>query len=205
MSLAACDHPYDVILSGMKSPQWRKKMIHPLPEMPVVSREEALIAFATGKRVLDIGSSGPMAVGLRMVANGVYGLDHTLPYDFKEYLQFMVTDLDDVSAKDLPHFAGVERIICGEVIEHLSNPGWFLTRLRRQYPVPVIVTVPSAHNTRGVKWHLKGMECVNPDHIAWHSPITIGNLLHRAGYSTHNWRWYNGRPNDAEGLIVEAH
>ena len=120
-------------------------------------------------------------------------------------------DLDDVSL-DLPDtvfntVGGSEPdiIVCGEVLEHLSNPGWFLTRLRRQYPgVPVLVTVPNAFSEAAIKWLAKGKENVNIDHVAWYSPHTLRVLLQRAGYTTGDLYYYGGTDPLAEGLIVVA-
>ncbi len=111
-------------------------------------------------------------------------------------------DLDDVSQASLPA-ATPEVIVCGEVIEHLSNPGWFLTRLHRQYPgVPLIVTVPNAFSAIAARWIAKGKENVNGDHVAWYSPKTLSVLLSRAGYDAAELFFYNGNGPTAEGLIV---
>jgi hypothetical protein len=105
-----------------------------------------------------------------------------------------------------PRFDNVELIICGEVLEHLSNPGYFLMFMRKTYPtIPVIFTVPNAFNEAGFDWLLRrGRENVNADHVCYYSYATIKELLRRAGYTIRRFAWYRGKPYVAEGLIVLA-
>lgn len=190
--------PYELLSNG-PSAEYRAKMMHPIPVLPVVDREVAILRHCDKRVVLDIGSSGPMAEGIKELATKVYGLDRE---DAPGVVGF---DLDDVSQKSLPDCDGVTLVVCGEVLEHLSNPGWFLARLRRQYPVPTLITVPNAFADVGAHWIQKGIECVNSDHVAYYSYWTLRELLRRAGYSNlAEWGWYRGKPGTAEGLIVLA-
>lgn len=172
------------------------RMLHDLPEIKVVDRAEFILAMVKGKRVLEFGASGPMHDAIQKAASVCYGVDRV---DGPGVVAF---DLDDVTVTELP-FAPAEVIVCGEVIEHLSNPGWFLTRLRRQYDgIPVVITVPNAFSSIAAKWIAKGKENVNADHVAWYSPKTLSVLLERAGYATGDLYFYNGSGPTAEGLIV---
>jgi len=40
--------------------------------------------------------------------------------------------------------------------------------------------------------------------VAWYSWHTMMMLLERLGYDVLDWRWYNGVPLTAEGLIFEV-
>ena len=177
---------------------WADKMLHPVPAAEVVDRVGLLCDLTRGKRVLDVGASGPMAAKLRAGAAAYTGWDRQASDGVD------AVDLDDVT-QPLPQVPGVEAIVCGELLEHLGNPRHFLTRLARQYPgVPVIVTVPNAFSEGARKHIVKGVESVNLDHVAWYSYHTLRTLLTRSGYCISSFVWYNGQPHTAEGLVVLA-
>lgn len=176
---------------------YKAKMLHPIPEAEVVKREGFLLDLCRGRRVLEFGASGPMHDAIVKVAAEVTGVD-LVPTD--GVLGF---DLDDVTQLTLPVCEAPEIIVCGEVLEHLSNPGWFLTRLRRQWPgVPVVITVPNAFCEVGRRSVLAGVEQVNKDHVAYYSWKTLSVLLARVGYTPQTFAWYKGPPRTAEGLIM---
>ena len=116
------------------SDEYRAKMLHELPPAKTVDRAKFLLERCTGKRVLEFGASGPMHEAIVTVANECRGVDRN---DAPGVIGF---NLDDVGFDYLPETVGPpDVIICGEVLEHLSNPGWFLERLRKQFPdVPVV-------------------------------------------------------------------
>jgi hypothetical protein len=181
------------------SPAYVAKMMHVIPEATDVDRVAFLLARAAGKRVAEFGASGTMHEQLLTVAAAVYGVDRT------PSAHVVAFDLDDVRQAALPTPLDVDLVICGEVLEHLSNPGWFLQRVRRQYPgVPVLITVPNAF-TNVARAHLKqGLENVNIDHCAWYSYITLRTLLGREGYAISEFHWYGGAGPTAQGLVVVA-
>lgn len=185
------------------TPAYREKMLHPIPpDITSVDRVKFILQHCTGKRVLEFGASGPLFLAIRPVTTSYQGVDRQ---DGDQIIGF---DLDDVSQTWLPvptYWEGQkwDLIVCGEILEHLMNPGWFLTRLRRQYlGIPVILTVPNAFADAGRRWILKGIENVNRDHVAYYSPKTVSVLLERVGYHTGGLFWYGGPGPTAEGLIV---
>lgn len=181
------------------TPEYAAKMLHPIPPAQSVDRAVFILKHVAGKRVLEFGASGRMHDGIVKAASQVLGVDRA---HGEGVIGF---DLDDVSLLELPYFGPVlpDIIICGELIEHLSNPGHFLARLRTQYAgVPVIITVPNAFSEAGRRQILKGIENVNRDHVAWYSPKTLSVLLERAGYTVGGLFWYGGDGPTAEGLIV---
>lgn len=178
------------------STAWAEKMLHEVPSATVVDRSAFILERVKGRVVLDVGASGPMHQRIVEVAARVHGWDRE---DGD-----CVTGIDlDNSDVHLPGYYGVEVIVCGEVLEHLSNPGQFLRRLRTRYAgVPVIVTVPNAFSEAARQSIRNGIEQVNRDHVAWYSWKTLTTLLVRVGYSVAEVHWYNGKPLTAEGLIV---
>jgi hypothetical protein len=184
------------------SPEYAEKMLHALPAIKAVQDREAFILdHVKGKRVIDFGASGPLHEKIKAAASKYFGVDREPASDVVGF------DLDDVLALHLPYsqLDPPEIIVCGEVLEHLSNPGHFLTRLKRTWrTVPVLITVPNAFSKVAQSWLTKGFENVNADHVAWYSPKTLSVLLARAGYTCADLYFYNGHSATAEGLIVVA-
>lgn len=175
------------------------KMMHVLPHGEVVKdRNTWICERVRDKAVLDIGASGKLHERIVEVAQSVFGIDRE---DGDGVVGF---DLDDVSEWHLPIPAGLyfDIAVCGEVLEHLSNPGHFLERLKKHHQGPVIVTVPNAYCAISQK-HLKNdVENVNIDHVAWYSPRVLRTLVERVGYTIIEFAYYNGNGPDAEGLIA---
>ena len=194
-------------------PIYVAKQLHPLPKATTVDRAVFILQQVAGKRVLEFGASGPMHDGIVKAAAFVLGVDRNAAPGV------VARDLDEIEpSSDV--YAGrrglrllwfeteagqftPDVIVCGEVIEHLSNPGYFLTRLKREYPgVPVVVTVPNAFSAAGQAWLRKGIENVNAEHVAWYSPKTIAVLLERHAFTIKTFHYYGGDGPTAEGLIV---
>jgi len=191
----------DECVGRRPSAAYAAKMLHAVATVPIVDREAWLLERVAGKTVLEFGASGPFHERAVRAAAAVVAFDR--PGTSASGVSGF--DLDDVTCGDLPQVAGAETILCGEVLEHLSNPGWFLTRLRRQYPgVPLLVSVPNAFSDAALRSILQGVEQVNRDHVAWYSPKTLEWLLARAGYQILEWAWYHGQPGTAEGLVARA-
>lgn len=180
------------------SAAYAAKMLHPLPSGSIVVREAFVLERCKGRRVLEFGASGALHDGLIKVAESVFGVDRTSVSGVVGF------DLDDISQTGLPAPNGaIDLIVCGETLEHLANPGWFLKRVKAQFSgVPVLVTVPNAFSRICQKHILRGLENVNIDHCAWYSPRTLQTLVERYGFSIKEFAYYNGDGPTAEGLIA---
>lgn len=182
------------------TPAYRAKMLHALPAMPTVDRDDFIVKRCTGKRVLDCGASGALHEQIVAVAAFCLGVDR------EDGIGVLGFDLDTIDHA-FPGFPepAPDLIVAGELLEHLSNPGHFLTRLWWHYRgVPLIVTVPNAYNLAGLAHLKRGEENVNVDHVAWYSPRTLRTLLERHGYRILDWACYKGTAPTAEGLIAVA-
>lgn len=179
-----------------KSPEYVAKQLHALPPVRELDRTQFLLENCKGKVVLDIGASGPMHEAICEAAKFCYGID-------REVRKGVVSlDLDDCVAA-LPVYDDVEIVVCGEVLEHLSNPGQFLDKLAAAYKCRLIFTVPNAFYNASQYWVWKRQtECVNSDHVAWYSPKTLKTLLGRAGLEVSEWASYHGDGWLAEGIIA---
>lgn len=186
-------------LGGLKAlpADYVAKMLHALPAGAVVDRTVFLLQKVAGKRVLEFGASGPMHDGIVKAAASVIGVDRVDAPGVNGF------DLDDVREIDLPCWDNVDVIICGEILEHLANPGHFLYRLKRQFPgVPVVLTVPNAYSAAAVKHLKRDTENVNIEHVAWYSPRTLRTLVERYGFTIREFAYYGGDGPTAEGLIA---
>ena len=185
---------------GSHSAEYWDKQVHKVPQSKTVDRTAYLVAQATGKTILHVGCTGQLDVALRKVAKKCYGIDQqalTRP-DFHQ------CNLDALAYEDLPAYPDVELVICGEVLEHLSNPGFFLISVREACAgTPVIFTVPNAMGAAGAEWLVKrGRENCNRDHVSYYSYVTLKELLRPAGYGIDQHYWYGGRPYISEGIIA---
>lgn len=175
------------------SAEWRDKMLHKVPDAPVVDRLAFILERCKDKNVLNIGSaSGMLHESIKNVARQVWGVD-IQPGPNTDFVL-------DVEHGSIPKDLNAQVVVFGEILEHLSNPGRVLEQTWGGTDVEVIITVPNAfHASR--EWANDGIECVNKDHVAWYSYHTLKTLVERHGYTVQEWAWYNGRPIFAEGLI----
>lgn len=182
------------------SQAYAAKMLHVFPDGPIVDRPAFILDKCRGQRVVDFGASGPMHEQVKAAAEEYKGVDRVAGDGVIAF------DCDDVEAR-LPALVfptgNPTVILCGEILEHLSNPGHFLARVRQRWPgIPVVITVPNAFTAIGQK-HLKtGYENVNIDHVAWYSPRTLRTLVERVGYTITAFAYYNGTGPSSEGLIA---
>jgi hypothetical protein len=184
-------------MGGYSAAYW-DKMMHLIPDAPVVNRESFLLDRAKDKVVLDIGCTGPMGEATSKISAEYHGIDVMVKPAHVAVSRYYLLNLDRVD--ELPEIEGLDLVIAGEVIEHLSNAGHFLDLLRT-YSVPVILTTPNAYGSVGTYYLNRGIEHVNSEHVAWYSWYTLTNLVERHGFDITEWYWYRGKPNIAEGMI----
>lgn len=192
----------ELVEMGNHTPEYWEKQVHVVAPSKTVDRTDFLVKLCTGKTILHIGCTGPLDTALRKVATKCYGIDNA-KLDRPDFIQF---NCDQSHDRTFPTFAGVEIAVCGELLEHLSNPGYFLQDLRATYArTPIAITVPNAFNAAGAEWLLKrGRENVHKDHVCYYSVTTLSTLLTRAGYRPTKHYWYGGKPYVSEGLIMLA-
>lgn len=89
-------------------------------------------------------------------------------------------------------------IIGGEMIEHLSNPGLFLSGIKR-FMRPdtqlVITTINAYCAMRFLIYGLRGKggknEPVHPDHVSYYSYTTLKLMLERHGFKMNEFHFYD--------------
>jgi len=184
------------VLEDCERSAYERKMIHDVPDAPSVDRLKFLAERCRGKCVLDIGHTGPAAELIDSVAERVISVNKKPPADIvvelDAYPQTMWWSAEPVGSAHL--------IVCGEVLEHLANPGRLLAALRSLLK-PTVITAPNAFGRAQAQCIKKRQEMVNIDHVAWYSYRTLKTLVERYGFMVSEWYWYNGPPLVAEGLI----
>jgi 2-polyprenyl-3-methyl-5-hydroxy-6-metoxy-1,4-benzoquinol methylase len=191
---------------GSLSPEYWDRMMHPVPVVPCIDRADWLLKRLAGKTVLHLGCVGPLHEGLLKVCTRVYGIDleplDRGPGQAASYPDYVRLDLDDLDGP-LPVSAGVQAVLLGEVLEHLTMPGLLLRLVREAYPgVEVLISVPNAA-ADGLRHHLaRGYENVHTGHMAWYSWKTLTTLVERCGFAVQEWYWCGEKPLFAEGLLM---
>lgn len=181
-----------------------RKMMHRIPDAPVVDRVKYILDRCKGKRVLNLGcASGALHQQIKEVAPYAIGADKHEPADLMR--DFDAFDKDDVFSTRGTAYGStpaIEIVIAGEILEHLSNPGNLLSALKNMtIQCPILITTPNAFSEPSVRWSRQGYEQVNADHVAWYSYWTLKALVERYGFRIREWAWYGGKPITAEGLI----
>ena len=71
-------------------------------------------------------------------------------------------------------------MVMGEVLEHVDNPCYFLSQIKRKYLGVIdrlIITVPNAFSAANFSYIKKQYECINSDHRYWFTPYTLCKLI----------------------------
>jgi SAM-dependent methyltransferase len=216
--------------------------------IPLVQRVDYLLGRSRGQRVLHLGCTNApyteqaiadgslLHLRLREVAKELHGVDVDRP----GLERLAGLGCANLHAGDLGSLAGqlaaepmFDLIIAGEIIEHLPDPGTFLSEARRVMGAGttlVITTVNAYCGFRMAQYALRGRggraEPVHPDHVAYYSLTTLGRLVQLVGlettgvlfydlgrehvpYTRGALRWINRvatalTPQLADGIIVEC-
>src|SRR5215204_687912 len=181
-------------------------------QLELVQRLELIRSICAGKKVLHLGCTNwPYTLealeggvllhsDIAAVASELYGFD----FD-QEGIDILASngitnlyqaDLENLENVDLNETFDV--IIAGEMIEHLNNPGRFLTGIKR-FMNPgtqlVITTINAYAGMRFIIYGLRGkggtLEPVHPDHIAYYSYSTLKLLLERHEFNVDRFMFYD--------------
>lgn len=82
-------------------------------------------------------------------------------------------------------------IVCGELIEHLFNPGLFLDNIKKYMANFMIITTPNCFSIRKSFPAIFQIEKVRNDHTCWYSIKTLSNLLKMKGFEITEISYYN--------------
>ena len=167
-----------------------------------IFRLDEIVKHCRGKEVLHLGfiqhehvyqkvmeEGHWLHAKIAEVAKSLVGLDYLeqlIPvmrekYGYECYFAD-VTRLDDL---DLDR--KFEIIVCGELIEHLDNPGLMLDGIKRfmSPETELLITTPNPwahHRLKSLSRGIMENEWVNEEHACWYSFHTLRQLLERKGY-----------------------
>jgi len=172
-----------------------------LPRVPILAGRQALILDrCQGKKVLRLGCVDAdlvqtrfergelMHQKLNQVADQLWGIDIDVAgisfLQDQGFANLQVGDICKMEGLSVLQQQAFEVIVASEVVEHLQNPGLFLSRARELMApdrTELIITVPNAFRIDTLLWLLRGVELVHPDHNYWFSYVTASNLVRKSG------------------------
>lgn len=181
-------------------------------QFELVQRVEFIKRACAGNRVLHLGCTNwpytedaisknmLLHLELEKISESIYG------FDFDQHGLDMLqsagssnlyqADLERL--EEVPLDEKFDVIIAGEIIEHLSNPGRFLSGIQRFMDCKttlVITTVNAYCALRFAQYGLRGRrgekEPVHPDHVGYYSFRTLTLLLERHGLRTDAFHFYD--------------
>jgi len=178
----------------------------------VVDRTEFLLNECAGKSVLHLGCTNYpyteqsirddmlLHTKLAAVASDLYGLDA----DESGIEEMNRLGFENIFRADLEHLEDLELhrtfdvIVAGDMIEHLNNPGLFLTGIRQLMSAEtrlILSTINAYCGMRFLWYGLKGKrgrtEFVHPDHVAYYSYSTLKLLVERHDMKVEKFLFYD--------------
>jgi hypothetical protein len=175
----------------------------PLPKhIPVyIGRQEFVVAYAKGKDVLHLGcvDEGMIEIKQRrglwlherlsQVANSLWGVDidnvGLEQMRSQGYANLFAADIENLSAVPQVFQKNFDLLLLSEVLEHLDNPGRFLSNLKPLFgpETEMLVTVPNSTSLANLLENWRGVELVHPDHNYWFSLHTVQALFNKYSYN----------------------
>lgn len=181
-------------------------------DFQVVQRVDLIRGECKGKRVLHLGCTNYpytddsikhdmlLHADLTNTAAELYGIDS----DATGISILNEAGFDNIFQGDLEHLDKVnldeqfDVIVAGEMIEHLNNPGLFLSGIKRFMHADtrlILTTVNAYCGMRFLMYGLRGkrgrVEFVHPDHVAYYSYSTLKVLLERHGMHVDRFLFYD--------------
>lgn len=177
------------------------RFAHALPKARFVgSRNQSILRICSGKTVLHLGfvDEGILEDRLQQrtwlheqlsrVSRKLVGVDISV----QGVRRALELGYEDCYAGDVENLSGLpfprldyDIVLAPDIIEHLANPGLFLSELRKVVTseMIVVVTTPNALSIKTLFFPLAGTEVVHPDHNFYYSPTTLTTLLKKHGFT----------------------
>lgn len=178
----------------------------------LVQRVEFIKKICAGKKVLHLGCTNYpytkesldnnilLHLELEKVAAQLYGFD----FDQKGIDVLEAAGVKNLYRADLEKLEDAaldetfDVIIAGEIIEHLSNPGLFLSGIQRfmNEETKIVITTINAYSAfRFLIYGLRGKggasEPVHPDHVAYYSYKTLSLVINRENLEVRDFLFYD--------------
>jgi SAM-dependent methyltransferase len=180
--------------------------------LDLVQRTDVILEECRGKKVLHLGCTNYpytqdavdndmlLHFEIENVAEELYGLDFDqagidilASHGSKNIFRADLEKLEDLELEGT-----FDVIIAGEMIEHLNNPGLFLSGIQR-FMTPetrlVLTTINAYCGMRFFYYALRGkggrVELVHPDHVAYYSYFTLKLLVERHNLHVETFLFYD--------------
>ena len=167
-------------------------------------KDQFILDRCRGKRVLDIGCVNHTLEAaarpdwrhghLKKVASELVGLDYEEAAVQKlrsEGYNIIAADAQDFDIRD-KYPQGFEVVVASEIVEHLVNPGGFLTSIRKHL-APGGVLLLSTPHAYGLGFFLEilvfGEEVINDDHTMTFSKKNMHWLMKKSGMKVKEFHW----------------
>jgi len=171
----------------------QKVSIHKGRVLQHSQRYQIIQDYCRGKTVLDLGCVEHSAEaeesftdwihrGIKEVAREVIGLDNA-----QEEVRRLIQKGYNIVLGDVEYFnlnRRFEVVVCGELIEHVNNPGLLLQNAKKHLVEDglLIITTPNSESVMWLPYILiKGKISCNPTHVCWYSRQTLLELCNRYG------------------------
>jgi 2-polyprenyl-3-methyl-5-hydroxy-6-metoxy-1,4-benzoquinol methylase len=171
---------------------------------------QLLDAVGSGRRVLDVGcSSGYLSQPLHERGNTVVGLelDPAAAREAERWCERVF--VGDVETMELPlASASFDVVLCGDVIEHLRDPGAALARLR-PFLKPdgrLVLSTPNIANWAmrlsllAGRWRYTDRGFLDRTHVHLFTRATLVETVERAGYRVERVDFTVPVPGDRDAL-----
>ncbi len=196
-------------------------MTHKLPKAKLVDRIDYLTGKARGRRVIHVGfvDTGCRAMNqeagawlhghLARCATSLVGVDideagvkEATDAGYEAY----VVDCRDRDAIAAIGLEPAQLVIAGEVIEHLDDPGSFLSGLHNLLAPggELVITTPNAYGLFNVFASLAHTEINHPDHVVMFTWRTLTNMASRHGWEPVETRMYVPSVKELAGRGLKA-
>ncbi|MDH4222744.1 MAG: class I SAM-dependent methyltransferase [candidate division Zixibacteria bacterium] len=171
------------------------------------NRYKIVQKYCFDKTVLDLGCVDHFAEseenfndwlhkGIKDVAKEVVGLDNA-----EKEVKLLNQRGYDILVGDVENFnlgRRFEVVVCGELIEHVNNPGLVLQNIKKHLAKDgiLIITTP---NSESMLWHfynlVYGRAPSNPTHVCWYDYQTLTQLCRRYDFEVVTTYYEVGNPN----------
>ncbi len=172
----------------------------------LVNKQDWILNFAEGKRVLDVGCAGALAYNtsflprtlhykLSSKASSLVGID--LNKDAITFLReqfpansYLACNAEELYTCDLGE--KFEVVVLGDIIEHVPQPASLLQGVRKQlqHDGVCLITTANAFAITAMLKYILGHEPTHPDHVAYYSRKTLARLLSHCQFDPFDWAFY---------------
>jgi SAM-dependent methyltransferase len=174
--------------------QWQSKVL----KSATVHKQAKILELCKGKKVLDVGCVGQdidpndknwLHGNIKQVASSLKGCDiNVVGIDSLKKQGWDIVQPDELL--DLNQQYDV--IVMGDVIEHVNDPGSFLS-FYAQFLSPNGILIVCTPNAYGVRYHLQvlffGKPSTNPEHTLFLDPFVMLEMVSRIKLEFHDFYW----------------